>query len=320
MLQVINSRSIRDYGLTARLPEVFDSTMITDFADCPSKFYLRHVLGLEPKTWESAIQLSWGSAWHKLQELYHKGVHEKDLSHEEAMMAATAYVAEKWDNTIDWSLDRNGRTMQRMMLMFVQYAERFKQEERYIEPLRSEQFFDIYCPEGNPDCPLGGGCGLRWCGRIDRLFRVRGKIKVKDYKTTSAMGAAYFDRYEHSFQMPGYNWGAVHLVPQGIDGIEVDVLYTLKASEDFFRRTFRYIPARLIEWRGNVKAYIEDIHSLWERYPEEPEAWRKNWSECTRFSTCRYAGIHFTAPISDTRLRIMSNDYRESRWDPSEVD
>jgi hypothetical protein len=313
-------KNIQDYGLNPRLPEVFDSTMIADFVDCHSRFYQRHVLGLQPKTWESAIQLSWGSAWHKLQELYHNGMHTDGLSHEEAMTVATAYVADRWDNSIDWSLDRHGRTMQRMMLLFVQYVERFKQDEKYIEPLRSEQFFDIFCPAANPDCPLGGGCDLRWCGRIDRLFRVRGKIKARDYKTTSAMGVSYFDRYEHSFQMPGYNWGAVHLVPQGIDGIEIDVLYTLKASEDFYRRTFRYINPRLIEWRDNVKRIIEDIRRLWHLYPDEPEAWRKNWNECTRYSTCAYSGIHFPAPISDTRLRIMANDYRESRWDPSEVD
>ncbi len=312
-----STNKISEYGLNAQLPEVFDATMISDFTDCPSKFYLRHVLGLLPKGGEEAIQLAWGTAWHKLHELYH-GLRQSGLTEADAATAAVIAVSDNWPAVANFT-DRNGRTKERMMQMFIKYLDTFRVNEERIKPLRAEQFFDIYCPADNPTCPFGG-CDLRWSGRIDRIVEQRGKILIWDYKTTSAMGPTYFDRYEHSFQLPGYFWTGLHMVPQGIDGVRLDVLYTLKNGEDMFQRTFKYVPQRILEWRDNTKQVIQRIQDLWTRFPEEPEMWEKNWGACTRFGHCMFTGIHFTPPIGDTRLRIMEQDYIESRWNPAEVD
>lgn len=305
------SYPLADYGFHPVCPETFDATMISDWHNCKSLFYLRHVLGLKRADAVESNDLNWGSMWHKLLHGYHT------IYNLDPIKAAS--VLKAWPSGLDETEPFN-RTRDRMLLCFTKYLGQFKeQDEEEVENLRHEQYFDVYCPENNPDCPFGG-CDLRWCGRMDRLVRRRNKLLVWDYKTTRRMGADYFETYEHSFQIPGYVWAAHHLMTEPIDGAVLDVLYCLTRSEDCFRRTFKYTPERLLEWRQNVKSSIEEIKYYWTHFPEEPELWPKNYNECTRYGKCAYADVHFSAPIRDTRLRILSEDYREERWDPAHVD
>jgi hypothetical protein len=302
--------NIADYGLHPQLPSVFDATMISDWHDCKSMFYLRHVLGLKKLTAVESNDLNWGSMWHRLLHAYHTNSHN-------AVQAAA--VLKDWPSGLDETEPFN-RTRDRMLLCFTKYLAQFKeQDEEEVENLRHEQYFDIFCPENNPACPFGG-CGLRWCGRMDRLVRRRNKILVWDYKTTRRMGVDYFDHYEHSFQIPGYVWAAKHLMTEPIEGAVLDVMYVLTKSEDPFRRTFKYSDERLLEWRYNVKTAAAEISHYWTNFPDQPELWPKDWNNCTRYGKCAYADVHFAAPIRDSRLRIISEDYMEERWNPSSID
>lgn len=292
-----------------KFPEVYDASMLKDFVNCPSMFYLRHVLGLRRRSAEERNDLNWGTRWHKLMELYHNhGINE-----------AIAQGFNDWPVGLD-HLDEKNRTLERMINLFQRYVERYHdQQSKITRNLRTEQYFEIHCPEDNPHCRFGG-CGLSWCGRMDRFVERRGKLVVWDYKTTGRMGRDYFESHENGFQLPGYVWAANHMTTERVDTAVLDVLYCLKASDDFFLRTFQYTDARLLEWRDNVKHWISRIDSYKAEWPRNPERWPKNWEECTRYYRCSFADVHFVAPVRDTRLRILSEDYHEDRWDPSKVD
>jgi CRISPR/Cas system-associated exonuclease Cas4 (RecB family) len=298
------------YGLHAKAPDGIDSSMLKDFMDCPSMFYLRHVLGLR-RRFRSASEIAkfdWGTCWHGGLETFWKIFIEHE-SFDQAQTGAIVWIDNNFPAGIRPDTDKHKRGKERMFRIFLEYlAEFFEQDVYEFETLRTEQAFDVFDDEVD----------LRWLGRLD-LFRRRRKNRkfvIWDYKTTSAMSDSYFDSHEHGFQLPGYVWAGQRLITDEVEEIMLDIVYTLTASHKFFRRTFRYPPQVLNEWVTNVKLILDEIHYMLENYLHEPEAWKKNKNECTRYGRCGFVDVHFTPQIGDTRLRILESDYLEERWDP----
>lgn len=296
---------LTEWGLQAKRPEVIDSSMLKDYADCPSKFYLRHVLGLKRISRDPSddAKFDWGTVWHRVMEIWW-ATH----NYEEALGGL-----EPWPSSIMAETDRHARSKARMEKIFREYILKYAERDiNDFEILRGEQFFDVMNEE----------TGIRWCGRTDQLLRRKrnGAVVVLDHKTTSAMGKTYFEQYEHSFQLPGYAWAANQIFTESVSEVLIDVVYTLKASHQFFRRTFRYTPADFREWTNNVKIWVDEINRNLDKHLYEPEAWKKNWNECTRYGLCQFNDVHFLTPQGDSRLRVLTNDYGIERWDPRRLD
>lgn len=294
--------NLQDYGLKPQRPEAIDASMLVDFMNCPSYFYLRHVLGLRSKRADAQREapLSWGTVWHRVMHVWRET--------QDPVKALSSL--DPWPPGLSAEADRHARSKARMAQIFFEYVEKFaERDRREFETLHSEQFFDVTDPT----------TGLRWSGRFDGLERRRRnkRLVLWDYKTTSRMGERYFDQHEFSFQLPGYVW-AINQLSTGepVEEVMLDVLYTLKGSHEFFRRTFHYTAERLAEWRHNVQLILSRLYCLLDERLEEPEAWEKNWSWCTIYGLCAFAPVHFTTPSRDTRLRILENDYVEDRWSP----
>lgn len=293
------------YGLRPQRPEVIDSSMLKDYVDCPSMFYLRHVLGLRRKLVDPQRQspLDWGTVWHRVMEAWYTTFDP----------AAALAALEPWPPTIMAETDSQGRSQQRMAKIFFDYIEKFGDaDQRDFDILRTEQFFDVLDPNSD----------LRWCGRIDGIWRRKrnGRLNLIDHKTTGKMGSYYFEQFEHSFQIPGYAWAGSQLITEPLEDVMINCLYTLKGSHEFFRRTIRFTPARIAEWRANVLMWLEELNRMLDEHLHEPELWRKNWNECTRYGLCSFADVHFLPATGDTRLRVLSNDFIEDRWDPRRLD
>lgn len=302
---------LEEFGLNPKAPVAYDSSMLKDFVDCPSKFYLRHILGLrrrhtDPK---DSAKFDWGTCWHHVIEAYHR---ESDPPEEGNLVAALETLEDKYPEAITPASDKYKRSKERMIKQLFEYDKRFKSQNSELEILRHEQFFDVYNEEED----------LRWIGRIDSLRRRKrdGRIVVWDYKTSSSMGPLYFDQHELGFQFPGYVWAANQMFTEEVQEITVDVMYTISRSYDFFRRTFRYDAYRRKEWVNNVKMIVAEINRLVENHLYEPDKWIKNWNECTRYGRCSFFDVHNIHPKGDTRLKILTNDYVEDRWDPRNLD
>lgn len=308
------SFDLEEYGLNASPPTAIDSSMLEDYTICPSLFYHRHVLGLKPRGAEDGAGISWGSMWHNAMFLYYK---DKD-PHE-----VLRYIEEaEWPGVLGEE-DKKNRTQPRMMELFVDYVERFSAlDEKEWEDIRREQYFEIHCEEDD-DCPFGG-CGLRWCGRLDRLRRRAGteKVYVWDFKTTSWMRSNFFDELKHGFQIPGYVWAAMHIVPTQVVGAIIDWMHIKKNDHDFGRHEIRLTKTHIMEWLHNTKRLVAEIRRLCDDALERPEAWPKDWNRCHQiyFRTCSFWAIHSTLPATpDVRLRLLSEDYVEDRWDPKDL-
>lgn len=311
-LPQIQSYPLQEYGLRPQLPDYFDSSMIRDFIDCPSKFYLRHVLGLRPRDSGLDPNLEWGSKWHEVMYAFH---HNRNI--DEAIEAL-----DPWPREVLNEAEKKARTRKRMMKFLIEYAKKYDRlDELEWDTLMREQYFELECESTDSSCPLGG-CGLSWCGRIDRIAEQTqtGKVYLWDYKTTGRLRSTFYDEQKHGFQIPGYVWAALHLTTEAEDfvGAFIDLLYCTKTKSDMERRELRFTPHHLLDWRENVKRIVDRIRSMWDSYSHDPEAWDRNRQECYRYSNCAFVNVHDTPPIRDTRYRIMAQDYVEDRWDPSD--
>ena len=291
------------YELIPKRPEVIDSSMLRTFMDCPSRFYLRYVLGLVRTVADhgESAKFDWGTCWHSVLEAYFSN----NLSVKDGLIA----MEESYPAYITPTTDKRKRSKDRMAEAFFAYCDKWKEQDKEYDILSNEQFFDVFSEEEN----------LRWAGRMDQIRRRKrnNKIRVWDFKTSSAMGNYYFTSHELGFQFPGYVWAGDLLVPgEDVVEITIDVMYMISAGMDFFRRTFRYDKFRKAEWVRNITNILDRMNFMLDNYLEQPDMWELNWNECTRYGPCMFLGVHNTAPRGDTRLRILSNDYRISRWDP----
>jgi hypothetical protein len=277
--------------------------MLKTFMDCPSKFYLRYILGLVRayKDHSDAAKFDWGTCWHHVMEAYYSN----DLSLKHGLVAMeTNYPA-----YITPTQDKYNRSKERMAEAFFAYDDKWRSQNEEYDILRNEQFFDVYSEEED----------LRWAGRVDQIRRRKRtkKLRVWDHKTASAMGDLYFTSHELGFQFPGYVWSTDQVTPgEVVEEITVDVMYMISKTTDFFRRTFRFDAFRKAEWIRNVKGILSRMNYMMDNHIYNPGAWDLNWNECTRYGACTYLGVHNTAPRGDTRLRVLSNDFKIMRWDP----
>lgn len=303
------------YGIIPRRPEVLDASMTSTFMDCPSKFYLRYVCGLRPRRKDPKRDgnLDWGSCWHEVMFAFMEGAGTLswDQRIQDGLMALDKEYPEYLTPESDSGRSGAKRSKMRMIEQFFAYVELWKEQEPEYEILRNEQYFDV----------LKESIGLRWCGRIDsvrRIVRSR-KVRVWDYKTTKAMGDTYFDQFEMSFQFPGYVWSVNQMMTEPVYEITIDVMYTISKSFEFFQRTFRYDEARLAEWERNCKIINDRMNHLLDEHLYEPEAWEKNWGDCTRYGKCRFFPIHSLNPRGEGRLLSLRDDFTIDRWDPASV-
>lgn len=302
---------IRDFGFDPQPIEVFDSSMLKDFIDCPSMFYLRHILGLRPASLDPSYdaKFDWGTCWHHVLWVLQK----TEGSREERTIAALSALDQNYPEYITPTTDKYKRSKERMIQALFGYMDKwYEEDEKNLETLRHEQFFDQYSEEDD----------LRWCGRIDSIRRRNhtSRIVVWDYKTASVMGESYFDQHEIGFQFPGYAWATSGMFGQPVLEVVVDVMYMITAKNEFFRKTFMYDAARIQEWVRNVKFWIDKIKALQESSLFDPEAWGKNWNECTRYGRCSFFNVHSISPKGSARLNILQQNYRVERWDPSAME
>lgn len=311
LIPVVKNYDPAPYGFTPHLPEVFDASMLMDYIDCPSYFYLRHVLGLAPKRDGGNPALRWGSKWHEVMYSFHR---------ERSIPEALRTLHSVWPDVLN-ELDAKSRTEPRMERLLLEYAQKYDHIDRSEwHTILREQYFDVECKE--EDNCLFGGCGLRWSGRMDRVTEREpsGRVYVWDYKTTSYMRGSFLDELKHGFQIPGYVWAACHLTTEDVVGAMIDQLYATKTKESMNRYELRLTDQHIVEWRDNVKGIISEIRQRYSASSHSPEEWPKNWNQCYRYSTCMFTPIHTTPAFEDVRMRIMEQDFVEDRWDPSQFD
>jgi hypothetical protein len=267
----------------------------------------------------TSTALDFGSLWHKILEVWYKT----------GDSGLVSLVCERWLNVDSGDY----RTAERAWLDFAKYR------KQWGDSPAAENSKTI----GWPDAPLvecsintsGEGLAHPWAGKIDRIVDINGLLYVQDHKTTSRLDKHYFSQFENSNQMMGYTYLANQLVPgQKVQGVQINVIHTLKDKTNFQREIITYSASVLEAWAQNVSVWMKRLakdisyHDFLVGGEEKlaatdardlafPGHYGDNG--CSRkFGMCVYHEVCSASPKIQERL--LQQNFTVKPWNPLEVE
>ena len=177
--------------------------------------------------------------------------------------------------------------------------------------------YDPHIPGDIPRLRYVKTINIVWMGRIDMIYSYQGKTFLMDHKTTSMMGATYFDDFNMSTAMIGYALGCAQLEdPYEIDSFTMNALALRKRTKSgkgvtFERKHFNITEAMIAEWHLDVRAHIANfLRYLINDYTP------KNTKSCIgKYGKCPYFEVCTSAPELRSVL-LNSNQFQDVTWSP----
>lgn len=260
--------------------EALDTSVLQTHQRCPRKALYQYLLNRTPsgKNWP----IGFGLAYHKFREVLEKSYMiecvEKGTPLGKAgphlyALALTEATKDYEDPPIGDS--KEYLTKGRLELTCEQAFHNWLEEKRagLFKVLEAEQAFMLELPNGE----LFGG-------RFDQILEWRGKLWVKDFKTTSRMGKDYARMFDPNDQMTAYTWAASQLSGRPVQGVIIEVVYNTKTKgpEHHVFLSAR-TPFQIEEWQNDVMREIKEF-----RAHTTEKHWPKRTSACNDFGGCYY--------------------------------
>lgn len=174
---------------------------------------------------------------------------------------------------------------------------------------------------------------IYYSGRIDLPNLKSDHLFVSDHKTTSLLGAGFFDQAKMSAQQKGYCFAFRELMGKSPRGYEINAIRTKeppkwvndptitppkgqKASnwwdESIQRERYILADGELDEWKENTIALVEEFFWHYSKgYFPRKTAW------CVaKFGRCPYFEVCSTFPREDRLVILNSGVYKENTWSP----
>lgn len=313
-----------------KAPFYFDHTMLSTFRSCHEKARLSFVKNLGPKG-PAAPSLTFGGAFHKAIEIYHKSTNpDREERIRECKLAFIAYA--KSYGLLPIGIDNSEgekRSLERGLALI----------DAYLYKWRNETFVNVMRPDtGTPYVEIGFKLYLmEWAGHpifivgiIDRLMRSRvdGRIYIGELKTTTQGLSNYVTQVRPNHQVSMYHLAAQQLIGEDVAGTVWDCVFVssrqpkedskdpwlrlgIDIDKDFARAETRRSPQDLEEFQfdlqENVRYYLSLLHSPgMTRWPRNAPA------ACHMYGGCAFSKICET----NINPSIVANYYEERRWEP----
>ena len=271
----------------------FDYTAMSTFLGCQRRYDLRINQGYVRK--QVLLAPNFGGAIHKALDSWYE---DKDIEK----------AVEVFNGEFQEDLERDDKRTNKMGKWILEnYDKQYKDQP--WELMICERAFDIDLPNGN-----------KFTGRIDKIIKWGNCLWIVDHKTTSSLGASYFNMAEPNMQFPGYCWAARR---QGYDvkGVIVDAILVAKGLlpgvgkndrlTPLARYDLYYTPDALDEWLQTIMETQEAI-----KQAEEKDKWTPNFDACTHFGECQFRKV--CKEGKELRQRVLEMDYEVDYWDPLE--
>lgn len=256
----------------------------------------------------TSIHLSFGIAYHKAMEIYHKA-RAVGADFDLAQLSALSFAL-SWDEGKDPDKYKNRLTLIRTV---VWYLEKFKSDPLQTVILADgsaavelsfRYSLNIESPDGDP---------FFYCGHIDRLSIMDDDYYWVDYKTTkSALSDYFFAGFSPNLQMTGYFAASQIILDRPARGGFVDAAQLLINSSRFERRAVHRSPAQLAEfytalawWMGQAQRFAEESY-----YPMNEKA-------CNNYGGCPFRPVCSRDPSN--RSLFLKADYEKFSWNPLET-
>jgi hypothetical protein len=255
---------------------VFDNSIIETMARCPRRGFYSY--WLNRAVTKKSHPLSWGSAVHKFMEVLEgryltdgQDLTQASTYRSEAIKAGATY----WSEDPPLGHKRDWMTMERLIKTFDACFEFWLREKNMgqRQVLHTEQAFTITLPNGR-----------EFGGRIDQLLEWNGRLWIRDFKTTSRMGATYGSQFDLSHQFSGYTYAARELSGRKVDGVIVNTIYNTKLKgPEVHEHLVTRKDAELEQWLESIQFEM----SLIDQY-EAQDIWPMRTVACNDYGGCPY--------------------------------
>lgn len=311
-------------------PEVFDSSILNDFKECPTKFYNSSV-----ELWKGkgrSVHLHAGGAFaHGIEaarRAFYEGKYQspvKEFCNGVETQKLVWVPCPLYDSETSVAIG-----LQALLSFYGDFAypeDSAKTPERMAGAL--EYYFEHYPllqGESDPVTLPGGKLGIEfgfveplevlhpvtdqpilYSGRMDAILKTLGCTLLTDEKTASSLGATWSRQWDLRGQFTGYAWGC------GKNGVKVDGalirgVSILKTKYET-QQAVTYRPQWQIDrWFTEVNEYIADAIMQWKR-----KYFRHNLGE----ACSSYGGCAFKQTCQTQEPQSWFETYFERRhWDP----
>jgi hypothetical protein len=322
----------------------YDNTRVSAMKRCPRYYYYRHMRDWTPEVTGPA--LVFGSSWHESMDVVWRMMGEEKNSDtiEVATEAIKAFNA-KWVEEGMLSIEELGpddmaklkmRHPGTAMEMIYNYCDTRKAflNDPELEIVAIEQPFAVPLDPSDPD--------LFYVGRLDKVFRKRGKLFIGEHKTSSLYSkssgfrSTWIDSFSPNSQVDGYLFAARILYGE-CEALWIDGALVHANIHD----VFKFIPVdradqQLDAWLWETRYWIDMIESnksamfdLLSSHADESgnptdlgalpymPVFPKNCNSCMDFAGCSYLDLckMWPNPVE----RDLPLGYKQEHWSPFEV-
>ena len=281
-----------------------DNTALNLFRACPSRFLHRIENDLVPLSEANSavppLKLHYGTAWHSAMDaLYETGL---DAAYAAFEKAAAGLEQDPYNRL---SIGRGIKDL-------TEYAERYEAELKILELVENEAIVSSEL-RGGVTAPDGANWKVVYHGAIDKIFKLRDQIRVRDHKTTSYVSNGTQIQYMLSNQMMGYAYIVQQFYGYEELTIDVDIVGVTKVNppSTYLRQDIKATPVLMNEWCSEILATASmmlqcHFTGIWPRWGERP---------CFMYNRrCDFFGI--CTADKNFRQAQMDAHYSVVPWDP----
>lgn len=303
---------------------LIDNSTLETLNTCPramqySKLHRRISSGNKPS-------LNFGSAIHKA--LEYRYLHHRNKPADASLLEAQALEILKHFDTSPAEED-DYRTSNWAIELIKKYNDAYKVEPFNLlvddkDKILCELSFALplfdFVHEG---LPFEKSIPVIYIGRIDLAVQWDGGVWILDHKTTSMLGAQYFESMSMSAQQLGYVWAFQELTKQKCQGFVINAIRVKQPPlkprdgldawwrESFQRQRFHVMPEQIVEWKANTIALVKEFfyHYLQSYFPMKSSWCVGKYGRCQYFDVC-------TLPLTNRETMLASALFTDNNWSP----
>lgn len=291
-----------------------DSTALTTFQMCPSKYQLRMEVGWKPRRISAA--LIFGKSIHAALATWYK-----TSDAQKSLLA----IIESWDANAPVD---DFRSREKCAKVFLEYIKEYPQENFFIVGAPDNPMIEVpfsldtgmFC-----DCPH---CGTVWnridgmcaCGQLlepieyggiyDGLIKFGPQVFVLEHKSTSMMGPGFFNQFKPNNQVSGYIWAGQQMSGLPVGGALINAIGVYAKGVTRFERSITTrTHDEVTEWLANVQTVCSEINRA-----KVTGKWEMRTPSCVLYGRCDYLDVHQLATIYE-RTKMLETSYIVDKWD-----
>lgn len=293
--------------------EVFDSSKIQAFMDCPRGFFYRYILGWEPKA--RSVHLVFGSAWHEAMEFI---LQNPDLGKNDKLAGSWAAFNRIWEQETahdpDFEATKSKNPAQALEALEA-YLNRYVYDQD--ETLHTEVAGTV--PVGPNEIVYVKVDSIR-----QHVGGLRdGQLYSLEHKTTGRKSSSWMDKWHYLFQVGTYNHFLRCWAPedQKVAGVTINGAILRNTSREFIRIPVYKSDAQMLDYIWHAQHYLQQIRwnmeQLAETSPDDPVLYSFpiNSASCSKFG-CKFPGL---CGLKANPLRSCHRtpmQYEINHWDP----